>query len=648
MAPFNARLGRTLAALLLVAAPACIDANYAARSQAAGSLAIDDKTGLLLAADGDNDALAIIDPAKEGAERVKLVQTGRRPERVIKTDAGIFVSNRQGRSVTQLDATTHEVIRQIPVGAEPIGLRVANGVLLVAEATGQSVRAIDLSDASTKWVAKLGDEVHGLGVLPDGRVYVPGFKSGRMHVLDVNSGAETTSFSLAQPVDLRSGVDFDRAPLFGQDVTVAPDGRAYIVHSQTSNIELPPITAGYYSAGPSPAIAPGVTTIEPARNTILSERQPAAFEQVDPGESPFPPSMVRPSEPIAGPEVAVTDARGEYLYVVNKLSNTVSVMSTTRRQFGSDSSFGTSLGSQGILANLRVGKGPTGIALSADNTMAYVWNSFEHTITVIAADPVGNLVAMRTLTGADGKPLTPHTLTAEARRGRELFHDATSSAMSNTAAGGVACASCHPGGREDGHTWKFAEGLRNTPILAGKHLAETKPFHWDGQLVDMPAFQHVVERRMGGTGLSRSDFDAMLTWLDSEPMPDNPNRPDGGGLTDLQLAGRDLFEGKANCASCHAGANLTDNKFWDVGTGLTMVPIEMDGAGIAINASDRRFAVPNTPTLVGLWASGPYLHDGSVATLRDRVEQNPGDKHGLTSQLSATEKTALVAYLETL
>ena len=119
-------------------------------------------------------------------------------------------------------------------------------------------------------------------------------------------------------------------------------------------------------------------------------------------------------------------------------------------------------------------------------------------------------------------------------------------------------------------------------------------------------------------------------------------------LTDLQLAGKEIFEGKAACATCHAGANLTDNKFWDVGTSLTMVPIELDGAGASIRDEDRRPAIPNTPTLVGLWATGPYLHDGSIVTLRQRVEANPGDKHGKTAALTPAEKDALVAYLESL
>jgi hypothetical protein len=54
----------------------------------------------------------------------------------------------------------------------------------------------------------------------------------------------------------------------------------------------------------------------------------------------------------------------------------------------------------------------------------------------------------------------------------------------------------------------------------------------------------------------------------------------------------------------------------------------------------------DTPTLVGAFASGPYLHDGSAATLLDVITTaNPEDKHGRTAHLSAAEKNQLVAFL---
>jgi cytochrome c peroxidase len=53
-----------------------------------------------------------------------------------------------------------------------------------------------------------------------------------------------------------------------------------------------------------------------------------------------------------------------------------------------------------------------------------------------------------------------------------------------------------------------------------------------------------------------------------------------------------------------------------------------------------------TPTLVEIWRTAPYLHDGSAATIRDVVTtRNPHDKHGETSNLSSQEIDDLCAYV---
>jgi mono/diheme cytochrome c family protein len=170
-------------------------------------------------------------------------------------------------------------------------------------------------------------------------------------------------------------------------------------------------------------------------------------------------------------------------------------------------------------------------------------------------------------------------------------------------------------------------------------LSRTAPYHWDGALKDFPAFHSVVEQRMGGTGLNggftgaltAGDFDAMLAWLETLPAPDNPRR---GQADAARVArGQTLFDGKAQCATCHAGQDGTDEKLHDVGT---------------VGAGERFARGVNTPPLHGLFDSAPYLHDGSAATLRDRLVRNPGDRHGVTSGLTTDEVDDLLAYLEQL
>ena len=112
-------------------------------------------------------------------------------------------------------------------------------------------------------------------------------------------------------------------------------------------------------------------------------------------------------------------------------------------------------------------------------------------------------------------------------------------------------------------------------------------------------------------------------------------------MTADAIAGQAIFS-SAGCATCHSGSEMTDsalNVFHDVGT-ITA-------------ASGQRKGQPltgfDTPTVIGVWATAPYLHDGSAATLLDVITtKNPNNLHGNTTGLTSTQKTQLVAYLQQL
>ncbi len=199
--------------------------------------------------------------------------------------------------------------------------------------------------------------------------------------------------------------------------------------------------------------------------------------------------------------------------------------------------------------------------------------------------------------------------------GQTFFH---------TPVNGVACASCHPEGRDDAHVWTVAGNARRTPSLASG-LLETAPFHWQGELNDMGAVvQETFVNRMGGTLPDTSTIGQLGEWLEgiAKPAPTSTLNPK------LLPHGKALFESAAlGCTSCHAGATLTSDATVNVGTG---------GA----------FQVPS---LRGVGARGPYLHDGRAATLADRfTAMGGGDSHGHTSQLTRWDIEALAGYLETL
>ncbi|HWB81504.1 MAG TPA: c-type cytochrome [Nannocystaceae bacterium] len=195
--------------------------------------------------------------------------------------------------------------------------------------------------------------------------------------------------------------------------------------------------------------------------------------------------------------------------------------------------------------------------------------------------------------------------------GHDLFH--------LDAHRGISCASCHPEGGDDGRVWAFVDqGPRRTqPLDVG--IDGTAPFHWRGDMADLPTLVHEVrQRRMGGAVLSDAHVEAFSDWLLAIPKK-NPERSAADTMVE---AGAALFD-TLGCRSCHAGAALTNNAAADLGMGSLQIP-----------------------NLHGVAMRPPYMHDGRCTTLHCAT----------TEMLAATrpdvandeQVDALVAYLESL
>ncbi len=129
---------------------------------------------------------------------------------------------------------------------------------------------------------------------------------------------------------------------------------------------------------------------------------------------------------------------------------------------------------------------------------------------------------------------------------------------------------------------------------------------------------------------------------------------DSTALTPAEHRGYGLFISPVTrCSSCHSGFDLSDHSFRNVG--LTVDHTEDPGRErITLSPSDRgKFKVP---TLRNVALTGPYMHDGSIATLEEVVEHfasgglNDPIKDPLVQPLDLTtqNKADLVAFLRAL
>jgi YVTN family beta-propeller protein len=683
--PTNSRLMPALAAIAMAAAGCHSSTSVPSRGAGAIVLSADDSK--LYVADTDNNQLVVVDNVTRKTTNIRV---GNGPERaIVASDGRVFVSNRQDRSVSLVDPVAGRELIRIAVGSEPTGLSLSpdGSQLVVANTTSNTLSIIDTKALAVTRTISTPADPYGVLFHPNGKIYVTHQRSGAVSVYNGSTGEQSHDpmFLVLDPS--KTGGE-PRLPGAPTDPVLGDSGRVYIPHVQSK--QTPTATAvgsppgSYAGGGGAPGavavVASGVASIDTSSSDrFLNGQGLESFGGVavpacggcgsgTPAPAPAPsgfgiaPSTSQPldnappvilttvnGQPLSGPSGIAMEPNGKFLYMTNMNSGNVAILSTNGSLPTSQSSLAGDAPSSasptnGLFALVKVGAGPKGIAITASGDRAYVFNAFDESVSVLGA--TAGQVTQQDVFSIATSPLTP-----QQQLGRKLFFAADDARMTNPAAGGIACASCHPGGREDGRTWQFSEGARNTPTLAGRRLATTAPYHWDGLLNDMHAFTKIVEDRMGGSGgtsgastqpaLTETDFNDMLAFLDAQPAPDNPALNKDGTIVNAGAAqrGKAIFEGAAGCVACHTGGDLTDNAFHDVGT----------ENHLTLGGTAELFPNHvNTPTLRNIFYSAPYLHDGSAATLLDRVNDDMGGKHGTTSGLSKGDKDDLVAYLQTL
>lgn len=167
-------------------------------------------------------------------------------------------------------------------------------------------------------------------------------------------------------------------------------------------------------------------------------------------------------------------------------------------------------------------------------------------------------------------------------------------------------------------------------------------------------FQRVFNQDATPDNVSKALATYMRTIISKDTPFDRWQRGDQSAISMEAQQGYQLFQ-NAKCDNCHSGFLFTDLQYHNVGIGMkAKTP---DVGRFTVTKLERDTGAFKTPTLRDIGDSGPYFHDGSVATLEEAVRilvnggiENPHlDRANiLKANLNAAEVRAVVAFLRSL
>lgn len=169
------------------------------------------------------------------------------------------------------------------------------------------------------------------------------------------------------------------------------------------------------------------------------------------------------------------------------------------------------------------------------------------------------------------------------------------------------------------------------------NMKGTEPFLADGRAPNLEAVivgattLHLLDGAVDKKGErlpTADEIEAMVAFQESVHMPEKSRGR--GSMGEEAVAGQELFNTKAACATCHFGGLLTDNSFHNTGVvndtegDIYVGDLPFDPGACRLNPNgndcETSGANFNTPQLRGVRVTGPYFHNNSRATLRGVVE----------------------------
>ncbi|MEQ1503596.1 MAG: cytochrome c peroxidase [Myxococcota bacterium] len=247
----------------------------------------------------------------------------------------------------------------------------------------------------------------------------------------------------------------------------------------------------------------------------------------------------------------------------------------------------------------------------------------------------------------------------------------------------IACNSCHPldkygaDGEPTSPGHKGVRGTRNSPTTynAALHLAQ----FWDGRaatvedqakgpvlnpvemampdagfvlevLKSIPGYQPMFAAAFPGEAdpITYDNFAKAVGAFERGLVTQNSKFDQYlGGKTDAmtpaEVAGLELFVA-TGCTACHAGATVGGAMYQKLGLVNAYETKDLGRFEVTKNEADKfMFKVPS---LRNVTHTGPYFHDGSIASLDEAVKKMA--HHQLGKELTDAEVASIVGFLDTL
>jgi YVTN family beta-propeller protein len=582
-------------------------------------------------------------------------------------------------------------------GLEPTALALSpdKSVIYVSEAAEGQVVAFDIAAGKVTRTFKLPDPPEGVAVSPDGkRLYVVGNSSaGKLHFVDVASGRITASVPVGHSpeavvlspdgrtvyvcnhfsndvsvVDVASAKETKRIPVVREPeaAAVTPDGKQLFVANLiplmpadgdfvAAEVSVIDTTLGKVSATirlPNGSESVRGICVSPDGRyayvvSILARFQlpttqlergwvaTNALSVIDTAEKKLVNTVLLDDvdNGAANPWAVACSEDGKYLCVTLAGTHELSVIDREAlhakldRIAKGDKVSGASAKAEdvpndlaflvGMRRRLKLeGKGPRSLVISGTRVYAGMFFSDALCVVDIAADvrPAPKRIAL-----GPEEPWSP------VRRGEFLFNNAGSCFQQ-----WLSCASCHPDSRTDALNWDLLNDGMGNPKNAVSMLNthRTPPVMALGVRADAETAVRAGFKYIQFTVVPEDDAKAVDEYLKSlKPVP-SPHLANGR-LSASAWRGEKVFK-KAGCAACHSGPLFTDQKMHDVGLGKNI-------------DKDKKF---DTPALVEVWRTAPYLYDGRAVTMQQVLtEFNKDDTHGMTSKLSGEEIDDLAEFV---